>query len=461
MDKPRITTNQLTRANTQEQTWVAIRGGVYDITEFLPRHPGGKDFLLISAGKDITSLFESYHGSKHYSVLQKYKIGTLTEDNSLCFPPPDEFSTTVRRRVNEFFAASKLDRKDARTSYIHHSITVLLLFGLYWYQWSLSNSSWYIFYLVSVLYGFVQAHYCVSAIHDASHGAIGHNPLIWKLVYSGQDLINGCSSLLWYVDPQLELCLQSILTLGRMYQHVMSHHIFTNIDGLDTDIAEPDGSYRRIKSSQKYNLLYIAQFIYAPMLYVLLGTTTRMADIYNLLTKKRGHLRVNPLTWEQCTLFWGGKLFFFGTRFILPYIRGAPLSRVVSCFLVSDFVFSFFLAIIFQASHVVEDVLWPEISPTSHTVNLDWGRLQVETAQDYAHHQPLTTFFTGGLNYQVVHHLFPNVAQKHLGLLAPIVRRVAQDYGVKYAIKESLWDAIGGHIGLLKLMGTHPHGLEG
>ncbi|SPJ71098.1 uncharacterized protein FTOL_00826 [Fusarium torulosum] len=210
----------------------------------------------------------------------------------------------------------------------------------------------------------------------------------------------------------------------------MSHHVFTNIGGLDIDSAAPDGSYRRIRPSQNYSFLYVAQFIYAPILYVFLRTTICIEDIYNLLRQKRGHLRVNPLTWEQYAVFWGGKAFFVGTRFILPYIWGASMSHVMSCFLVSD-------------------------------VDLDWARLQVETAQDYAHPRPLTTFFTGGLNYQVVHHLFPNVAQGHLGQLASIVRRPAQDHGAKYSIKDSLWDAIGGHLGLLKLMGTQSHGLEG
>lgn len=34
---------------------------VYDVSKFLDRHPGGKDILLMAAGRDVTAVFESYH----------------------------------------------------------------------------------------------------------------------------------------------------------------------------------------------------------------------------------------------------------------------------------------------------------------------------------------------------------------------------------------------------------------
>ena len=34
---------------------------VYDVSKFLNRHPGGKDMLLMAAGRDVTVVFETYH----------------------------------------------------------------------------------------------------------------------------------------------------------------------------------------------------------------------------------------------------------------------------------------------------------------------------------------------------------------------------------------------------------------
>ncbi|KAK9483679.1 cytochrome b5-like heme/steroid binding domain-containing protein, partial [Lipomyces starkeyi] len=41
--------------------WVIIRNTVYDVTDFLPDHPGGGRSILRSAGKDATTDFEEIH----------------------------------------------------------------------------------------------------------------------------------------------------------------------------------------------------------------------------------------------------------------------------------------------------------------------------------------------------------------------------------------------------------------
>lgn len=44
-------------------------------------------------------------------------------------------------------------------------------------------------------------------------------------------------------------------------------------------------------------------------------------------------------------------------------------------------------------------------------IDMDWAKLQVMTTIDYAHDSWITTFMSGALNYQVVHHLFPHISQ--------------------------------------------------
>lgn len=50
-------------------------------------------------------------------------------------------------------------------------------------------------------------------------------------------------------------------------------------------------------------------------------------------------------------------------------------------------------------------------------IDMDWAKLQVMTTIDYAHGSWLTTFLSGALNHQVVHHLFPNISQVQPPLL--------------------------------------------
>ncbi|KAK1700141.1 cytochrome b5-like heme/steroid binding domain-containing protein, partial [Colletotrichum godetiae] len=47
--------------HTVDDCWMVIHGKVYDITSFLPSHPGGKAILLRNAGKDATAVFDAVH----------------------------------------------------------------------------------------------------------------------------------------------------------------------------------------------------------------------------------------------------------------------------------------------------------------------------------------------------------------------------------------------------------------
>ncbi|KAE9386107.1 fatty acid/sphingolipid desaturase [Gymnopus androsaceus JB14] len=430
--------DKLKEACTSKRAWVSVDGVIYDLTAFIPQHPGGQDFILFAAGKDVTKIFECYHGHRQHQILQKYKIGVLSGQDMPSFLPSDDFYSTLKKRVDDHFGSLRIDRKHSLASYVRYFFTVVCIWSLYWLQWSLPSNSLWMFYLLSIVHGALLAQYCVSAVHDGSHGAIGHNPALWKLLVIGHDFFNGCSGTLW------------------TYQHVMSHHIYPNVDGFDADIETSEVEFRRIKESQKYFPFYRLQSIYSPFLYVLLGSAVRIEDLIHYFQRRRGPFKVNPFTPFQKVIFWGGKLFFFLTRIALPVFWGAPILRVISAFLLADFFFSIVLAVIFQATHVVDTAVFPRVNPTTGNIEVDWARLQVETAQDYSHDQPLTSFLSGSLNYQVVHHLFPAIAQEHLPGVARIVRQTAKEFGVKYEIKDSLWSAIGGHIGLLRMLGTPP-----
>ena len=68
---------------TKKDCWVILNNKVYDVTEFLPDHPGGKNAILLYGGKDGTKEFNMLHKP---SILERYGkqylIGTLSEGNS-------------------------------------------------------------------------------------------------------------------------------------------------------------------------------------------------------------------------------------------------------------------------------------------------------------------------------------------------------------------------------------------
>lgn len=99
-----ITLSELKSHNTRSSAWVAIRGKVYDITEFISRHPGGDEVLLFAAGKDATTVFETYHSLNGAAslVLKKYCIGEIRENELPVFPEPNAFFKTVKSVGFEF-----------------------------------------------------------------------------------------------------------------------------------------------------------------------------------------------------------------------------------------------------------------------------------------------------------------------------------------------------------------------
>lgn len=73
-----FTADEVAKHNTESDCWVIIDGSVYNLTEFLPDHPGGKKAILTFAGRDATEEFDMLHDRK---VITKYvpkaKIGTV------------------------------------------------------------------------------------------------------------------------------------------------------------------------------------------------------------------------------------------------------------------------------------------------------------------------------------------------------------------------------------------------
>lgn len=75
------TLDEVKKHNSSSDCWLIINNSVYNVTSFIPKHPGGKD-ILKGCGKDATSLFnnEDEHQEKNAaSYLPDYLIGTVSQ----------------------------------------------------------------------------------------------------------------------------------------------------------------------------------------------------------------------------------------------------------------------------------------------------------------------------------------------------------------------------------------------
>ena len=110
------------------------------------------------------------------------------------------------------------------------------------------------------------------------------------------------------------------------------------------------------------------------------------------------------------------------------------------------------MAIIFQMAHVVEGVEQP--LPTSEgNIENEWAIHQLQTTANFARNNGFINWFVGGLNFQIEHHLFPNISHIHYKKISHIVERTAREYGLPYNINPSFLDAVVSHLRMLKALG--------
>merc|ERR1712216_361415 len=63
------------------------------------------------------------------------------------------------------------------------------------------------------------------------------------------------------------------------------------------------------------------------------------------------------------------------------------------------------------------------------------------------------THFSGGLNYQVAHHLFPGVCHCYYPDITPVIMKVAKEHGLEYCVYPTFWSALSAHFRHLKNVG--------
>lgn len=76
-----ITLTQIAGHNSRSSCWSAVNGSVYDLTSWIPNHPGGENAILSICGVDGSNSYNRQHGgsSRPASILFGFKIGTLAK----------------------------------------------------------------------------------------------------------------------------------------------------------------------------------------------------------------------------------------------------------------------------------------------------------------------------------------------------------------------------------------------
>lgn len=268
--------------------------------------------------------------------------------------------------------------------------------------------------------------------HDGAHSAYSNRKWLNNLTAMALDLLGG-SSYIW------------------KQKHNLVHHSFTNITGHDGDIDL--GVLGRLSPHQNRLKFHRLQHLYLWVLYGFLTIKWQFYDDMRALAKGQigNHRFARPRGWNLA-VFCGGKLLFVSWALVIP-ILFHPWYVVLLFFFVASFVQGLMLSVVFQLAHCVEQADFPMSQNGTGRMENSWAVHQVETTVNFARHNGLITWYTGGLNYQIEHHLFPQICHVNYPALAEVIEETCHDFGLTYAANDTFGEAVKSHYRWLRQMG--------
>jgi len=362
--------------------------------------------------------------------------------NNIKFPNNNkpEFIAELRADVNKYFEDNGITKFGNSALFVKTAIMLLVYFLPFALMLTGIIASWPLQLAAWAVMGVAVAGTGMSVMHDANHGSYSPFPKLNKWMSKTLYLLGG-------------------FPVNWKYQHNTMHHGFTNIDGHDEDIA-PVGILR---FSPHKPLLKIHRFqhIYAWFFYGLMTFSwVTFKDFKQLAGYKRENARLNTSkSYHQLladlilakVLYY---LFFLGLPFLL---LSTPWYLTLAGFLLMHFVAGFILGIVFQSAHVVPATEYP-LPDDEGNVENNWAIHQLLTTCDFAPDNKLLFWYAGGLNFQVEHHLFPNISHVHYPKLAPLVQKAAARHHLPYNVEPDFMHALQSHKTMLWMLGRPGNG---
>ena len=346
-----------------------------------------------------------------------------------------EFSDSLKQRVDNFFQSAKLSKSGGSRIIIKAIILTVTYLGAY--AMIMTNYfNVYQMWILSAVIGFAAAGIGMGYMHDANHGSFSKSKKVNKIFGFSMEMLGGC-------------------TLNWKIQHNNLHHTFTNIENADDDISSRP-LYRFTKGAKHYKM-HRFQHIYMFFLYGLMTFSWLFVADYFQLTRyyKAGYFTKKMTFRRELSKLIFFKVLYLGYIVVLPliFVDITWWQYIIGLF-TTHFIIGFVLAVTFQMAHLVEKTDFPD--PENNQINNNWFVHQLATTANFAPKNKLLTWYIGGLNFQVEHHLFPKVSHIHYPKLAEIVKNTCKEYNIKYNTYKTLPNALASHIRMLIKMGRTP-----
>ncbi|RIB16121.1 delta6 fatty acid desaturase [Gigaspora rosea] len=408
---------------SKDQPWyIIIDNKVYDIKEFVPDHPGGAP-ILTHIGKDATDVFYSFHPESTHDLLANYYVGDITYEDIIS---PKGFTKKIRELKVQFTKLGYF--KSSKIFYLYKSIsTIILWFISVMILKSFGNSLPGVLAAAAVMALFWQQ--CGWISHDYLHHQVFENRCYndWVGCFFGA-VCQGFDPCWWKNKHNTHHAAPNV---HGQDPDIDTHPILSWSEHALTDLFDPEFAREHANAYPQWltRIMVNNQTInYFPILALARLSWCAQSILYilpNGQTGSIGDARMPVTLLEQICLalhyVWLVYIFSFIGSWILVFVF--VISAQAICGLL--------LALCFSLNHNGMKVLNEE-----ETMKTDFYVEQVITGRDVTANSLMgcwfVEWFTGGLNFQIEHHIFPTMPRHYYHKIAPIIESLCAEYNVHY-----------------------------
>lgn len=348
-----------------------------------------------------------------------------------------QFFKTLNKRVNDYFKEKNIEKTGNWKLHLKTIIMFTLFFVPFFVIFFVKVPT-LVYVLASIVIGIGMAGVGMNVMHDGNHGSYSSKTWLNKIM-GGSIYILAGNVYNWQV------------------QHNVLHHTYTNIPGHDEDLDA--GRVIRFTKEATWYKFHAFQHYYSIFLYGLLTInwclTTDFKQMGGYLKRKLSYGSApNP------TNLWTGlvisKIVYFGFWIVLPLLFSVASWWVILLgFFAMHYTAGMILSVVFQLAHITEDTINPHPNDDNEIENT-WAIHQLLTTVNFAPKNCIVNWYTGGLNHQVEHHLFPNISHIHYGKIAEFVKQTAAECDLPYFEYQTMRSAVVAHFKHLKDLGQKP-----
>ena len=351
-----------------------------------------------------------------------------------------KFFKTLNKRVNDYFKNNKIEKTGNWQLYLKTIVMMTMFIAPYFIIMIFDLNQW-VQLLLTILIGIGMAGVGMNVMHDGNHGSYSKHSIVNKIMGSTIYILAG-NVYNWQV------------------QHNVLHHTYTNIHGHDEDLEA--GRILRFSKHSPWKRFHKFQHYYSLLVYGLLtinwSITTDVLQMRRYLKRKLSYGKMpNPKT--QWSILFISKIIYLSIWLVIPtLILKISFFKIFLGFFVMHYTAGLILSITFQLAHIIEDTEMPLPDNTGNMKNT-WAIHQLFTTVNFSTKSRFLNWFSGGLNFQVEHHIFPNISHIHYKNISKIVKKTTKEFNLPYNEYKTFLDAISAHFRFLKTMGMKPQSI--